>query len=116
MAVARERRQLAASGLAWIGHDDVERIVREGSLGVAQRAFHATAQRAALLMDHRYDGRDATRDRGAAAVLEVIERRPRRCRREMRVQVDAAREHEEAARVDVAIRRRGAADGGDPLA
>jgi hypothetical protein len=49
-------------------------------------------------------------------VLEVVERRERGRAREMRVKVDAARKDELARRVDVALRSRDVADGGDATA
>src|SRR5207247_4492100 len=56
---------------------------------------------------------DPAGQRGARAVLEVVERRERRRRREVRVEVDATWEHELARRVNLARGGVHLADRGD---
>ena len=73
VTVAHEAWDLGARGLAWIGYDDVEGEVGARTLCVAHPAFDPACERPILLVDHRDDGRDPARDRGACAVLEVVE-------------------------------------------
>ena len=101
MSVSRERRQLTGRRVARIRDNDMEREVRERPLRIAQAALDAGPQRA-ILIDHRAHGGHATRDRGTRAVFEVVEWRERRGAREMRVEVDAAREHELPRRIELA--------------
>src|SRR5712692_2369515 len=88
------RAGTSARGLARIGDDHVEGEVRERTLRVAHAALDAAPQRTLLLVDHGDHGRDAAGDRGARAVLEVVEGRKRRRGRQVRVQVDASGKHE----------------------
>ena len=114
VALAGKRRHLVDRGGARVGDDHVEREVRARSRGVAKAALRAGPERA-FLIDHRAHRRHAARHGGARAVLEVVERRERGRAREMRVQIDAAWQHELAARVDLARGARDVADRGDPL-
>src|SRR5439155_19647413 len=111
--VTNEARDFGAGGGARIGDDHVEREVRKGTLRVSHPSLDAVPQRAILLVDHRDDRRDAAGDRGARAVLEVVEGRKRRRGCEMRVQVDTSGKNEPAARIDLAQRRADIADRAD---
>ena len=113
VSVARQRGKLADHRVARVGDDDVEGVVRERHGGVAQTALDAGAERP-LLVDHRAHRRHTASDRGPSAVREVIERRDGRRAREVRVQIDAARQHERSRGVDIACRTRDVADRGDP--
>ena len=112
MTVARERWKLGDRGLARIGHDDVEGEVRERPLGIAQAAVDPSPKRS-LLVDHRADRRDPACDRGTRAMFEVIQRREGRGAGEMRVEIDAARQHELPGGVEVARRAGNIADRDD---
>jgi hypothetical protein len=116
VAITHERGDLGTRSLARIDHHNVEREIGDGSLRVAQPALYPAPQGAVLLVDHRDDGRDAARDRGAGTVLEVVERREGRRRREMRVQINTSGEHKLAERVDLARCRLHVTDRGDVLA
>src|SRR5207247_9387190 len=105
-----------ARGRGRISHDDVAGEAGERTCTVAHPAFDAAPGRTGLLVDHRHDGRDAARDGGPCAVLEVVERRERWRRREVRVQVDASGDHELAAGVDLARACTDIADRADALA
>ena len=116
VSVAHHRGDLGAGRLARIRDDDVKSEVGEGSFGVASPPIDATPERTVLLVDHRRDGGHAAGDRSTRAVLEVVEGRERRRRGEMRVEIDAPREHDLALRIDITWRRTHLTDRADALA
>ena len=115
-AVLGQPRQLGEHRIGRIGDDAVEREVAGRDLRVAHRALDAAAQRTILLVDHRHDRRHAAGDRRAATGREAVERRPRRGRREMGMEIHAARQHEEAGGVELALGGGHASHADDALA
>ena len=120
VAVADQRRQFLAENLRRrIGDDEVERIVDDGhARGAAVVVLNRGAQALALLLrGERHHRRGAAARRRARAGEEVIGHDGVVARRlvEMAVGVDAAGQHEQAARVDLALaRRQTLGERGDP--